>query len=226
MKIGVLGTGTVGRTLAAGLAELGHTVTLGTRDVAATLGRKPAEGSARVTLADWHTKHPAIEILTFAQAAAGAELVINATSGGRSLDALELAKPESLKGKILIDVANPLVFAHGMPPTLFVKNTDSLAERIQRAYPDARVVKTLNTVSAAVIVDPASLGGGDHSIFLSGNDAAAKTVVADLLRSFGWRDIVDLGDITTARGAEMLLPLWVRLFSALGTPKLNVKVVR
>ena len=226
MKIGVLGTGTVGRTLAVKLVELGHTVTLGTRDVAATLGRKPSEGQTREQLTDWHGRNLGVEIVTFAQSAARGEIVVNATSGSRTLDALDLAGAANLRGKVLIDVANPLDFSHGMPPTLFVKDTDCLAERVQRAYPEARVVKTLNTVNAAVMVDPASLGGGEHSVFLSGNDPAAKRVVVELLRSFGWRDIVDLGDITTARGTEMLLPLWVRLSSALGTPKLNVKVVR
>ena len=113
-----------------------------------------------------------------------------------------------------------------MPPSLFVSNTGSLAEQIQRAFPQTRVVKTLNTVNAFVMVEPARLGGGDHSIFLSENDPAAKTGVADLLRSFGWQDIVDLGDITTARGQEMYLPLWLRLWGVAKGPMFNVKLVR
>ena len=224
MKIGVLGTGTVGRTLATRLAELGHTVSLGTRDVAATLARKAAEG--RETLADWQGKHRGLEVVTFAESAARGELLVNATTGSRSLDALDLAKAENLRGKVLIDVSNPLDFSHGMPPTLLVKDTDSLAEQIQRAYPKARVVKTLNTVNSAIMVRPSTLAGGEHSVFMSGDDPAAKAIVADLLRSFGWKDIVDLGDISTARGVEMLMPLWLRLSSTLGTARLNLRVVR
>jgi hypothetical protein len=113
-----------------------------------------------------------------------------------------------------------------MPPTLSVCNTDSLGEQIQRAFPNARVVKTLNTVNAHMMTAPAQLAGAEHTIFMSGNDAQAKAAVADLLRSFGWRDIVDLGDIATARGAEMYLPIWLRLWGALQTPMFNVKVVR
>ena len=153
--------------------------------------------------------------------------MINATSGSGSLQALELAGESNLNGKILIDISNPLDFSKGFPPSLTVCNTDSLGEQIQRAFPNARVVKTLNTTTAAVMVDPAKVAGGDHHLFVSGNNAAAKARVTELLRQwFGWRNVIDLGDITTARGAEMLLPLWVRLMGPLGTPMFNFKIAR
>ena len=166
-------------------------------------------------------------IASFADAASHGEIVINATSGIASIEALKLAGEKNLNGKILIDVANPLDFSRGFPPTLSVCNTDSVAEQIQRAFPAAKVVKTLNTMTAFVMVDPAKVGGGDHDVFVSGNDATAKARVTELLKSwFGWRTVIDLGDITTARGAEMILPIWVRLMAVLGTPMFNFKIVR
>jgi 8-hydroxy-5-deazaflavin:NADPH oxidoreductase len=142
------------------------------------------------------------------------------------LEALEMAGEDNLKGKILIDVSNPLDFSRGMPPTLWVSNTDSLGERIQRRFPEAKVVKTLHTMNAYVMVDPAQLAGADHTVFVSGDDAEAKAEVGELLRSFGWTDIIDLGDITSARGTEMLMPIWLRLFGALQKPVFNFKIVR
>lgn len=212
MKIGILGTGSVGRTLAARLVELGHDVVIGTRDVAATEAKAEAAFPA--------------PLRTAPEAAAHAEVVINATAGGVSLAALEGAGAEHLTGKVLIDISNPLDFSQGFPPFLSVSNTDSVAEQIQRAFPEARVVKTLNTVTADVMAHPAKLGDGDHTVFVSGNDADAKATVTQLLREFGWLDIVDVGDITTARGTEQLLPLWVRLMGTLGTQNFNYKLVR
>jgi predicted dinucleotide-binding enzyme len=164
---------------------------------------------------------------TFADAAGFGELLFNCTSGMGSLDALKLAGADNLKGKILIDVSNPLDFSKGMPPFLGVCNTDSLGEQIQKAFPDAKVVKTLNSTNATVMVDPAGVAGGDHTMFLSGNDAEAKAEVTDLLKNgFGWKDVVDLGDITAARGQEMILPLWLRLWGSLKTPAFNFKIAR
>jgi predicted dinucleotide-binding enzyme len=225
-KISVLGTGMVGQTIAAKLAELGHAVVVGTRDPAATLARTAPEGTASSPVKAWLEKHPGIELQTLAQAAQRAELVVNATGGGAALEALKAAGEEALAGKILIDVANPLDFSKGFPPSLSVCNTDSLGEQIQRAFPRTKVVKTLNTVNASLMVDPMRLADGAHTVFLSGNDAAAKQTVAELLRSFGWQDTLDLGDITTARGAEMFLPLWVRMYGTLKTPQFSIKVVR
>ena len=224
MKIGILGSGVVGQTLGAKLIERGEDVVLGTRSPDKREGRR-GMGAA---LDDWlRTTGGKARIASFADAAAHGEIVINATNGAGSLDALNLAGARNLDGKILIDVANPLDFSRGMPPSLTVCNTDSLAEQIQRAFPNAKVVKTLNTTNAQVMVNPAQVGGGDHDLFICGNDAAAKARVTELLNQwFGWRTVIDLGDIATARGAEMLLPIWVRLMGALGTPFFNFKIVR
>jgi 8-hydroxy-5-deazaflavin:NADPH oxidoreductase len=226
MNIAVLGTGTVGRTLAGKLSELGHEVVIGTRDPDATLARTEPDAMGNPPYPEWQADHPAVRLAPFAEAAASGELVINATGGGGSLDALSLAGAENLAGKVLLDVSNPLDFSQGFPPSLFVKDTDSLAEQIQRAVPAARVVKSLNTMTAAVMVDPGRVGGGDHSTFVSGNDADAKQAVVDLLGSFGHTDVIDLGDLSTARAAEMLLPVWLRLMGALGTPFIQFKIVR
>ena len=154
-------------------------------------------------------------------------MVFNATAGGASLDALRMAGAANLAGKVLVDVANPLDFSKGMPPSLTVCNTDSLGERIQAAFPDARVVKTLNTVNTTVMVDPQGVAGGDHHLFVCGNDANAKASVTTLLRDeFGWTHIIDLGDITAARGTEMYLAIWIRLMGTLGTPRFNIRVMR
>ena len=226
MRIGILGTGSVGRTLASKLTELDHEVRIGTRDVQALLGRTERGADGSLPFAEWRVSNPGVEVGTFEEAAAGAEVVINATSGSVSLDALRAAGEANLDGKVLIDISNPLDFSQGFPPSLSVVNTDSLAEQIQRAFPGARVVKTLNTVSAYVMIDAGSVGGGDHHVFLSGNDAGAKAEVDGHLREwFGWRNVLDLGDITTARGPEMLLALWVRLLGVFGNGNFNLKVV-
>jgi 8-hydroxy-5-deazaflavin:NADPH oxidoreductase len=226
MKIAVIGSGLVGRALAGRTAQLGHEVAIGTRDPEATLARTDSDSMGTPPFSVWSAEHPEVPLRTFADAASVAELVINATSGAGALEALRLAGDEHLAGKVLIDISNPLDFSAGFPPTLFVKDDDSLGEQIQRAFPDAKVVKTLNTLGAPVMVDPASLAGADHTIFLSGDDAAAKATVTELLESFGWQDIIDLGELSTARGTEMLLPIWLRLMSALGTPMFNFKIVR
>jgi 8-hydroxy-5-deazaflavin:NADPH oxidoreductase len=226
MKIAVLGTGIVGRTIAGGCVQLGHEVVIGTRDPQATLTRTEGDSMGNPPFSVWHGEHEDIGLETFAEAAAPSEIVVNACSGGNSLEVLSLAGADNLAGKLLIDVANPLDFSGGFPPTLLVKDTDSLAEQIQRAYPDAKVVKTLNTLNAALMVAPASLAGGDHSVFVCGNDDAAKATVTELLRELGWRDVIDLGDITGARGTEMILPIWLRLMNVLGTPEFNFKIVR
>jgi predicted dinucleotide-binding enzyme len=226
MKIGVLGTGIVGRVLGARLAELGHDVTIGTRNVEALLARTEPDAMGNEPFAAWKQGNLRIGLGTFAEAAAAGKLIVNATNGAGSLDALRSAGDENLDGKVLIDIANPLDFSGGMPPSLVVSNTDSLGEQIQRAFPTAKIVKTLNTVNAFVMADPSIVAGGEHTVFVSGNEEPAKAQVTELLRSFGWRQIIDLGDITTARGPEMYLPLWIRLWGALGTGTFNVSVVR
>lgn len=214
MRIGVLGTGIVGRTLGSALLRNGHEVRLGSR----------AAGNETAVAWAQEIGGPASEG-TFADAAGFGELIVNATAGAASLEALRLAGAELLAGKVLVDVANPLDTSRGMPPTLTVCNDDSLAEQIQREFADVRVVKTLNTVTAAVMVDP-SLVAGEHTMFVSGNDAAAKAEASGLLEELGWpaERILDLGDITAARGQEMYLALWIRLWQAGGSAVLNVEL--
>ena len=226
MRIAVLGTGMVGQAVAARLDELGHDVTVGTRDPEATRARDEADQMGNPGVGTWVEEHPSIGLATFADATTNADLVVNATNGSVSLDVLALAGADNLAGKVLIDIANPLDFSAGFPPTLFVKDTDSLGEQIQRAFPKTHVVKTLNTMNAHLMVRPATLAEGDHSVFVSGNDEVAKKTVAELLISMGHTDVIDLGDLSTARGTEMLLPVWLRLMNALGTPAFNFKIVR
>lgn len=225
MKIAVLGTGMVGQAIAGRLHELGHTVVIGTRDPAATLARAEPDGMGNPPFSAWHAAHEGVAVATLADAAASAELVVNASSGAVSLDLLGLAGADNLAGKVLVDIANPLDFSHGFPPTLFVKDTDSLGEQIQRAFPETKVVKTLNTLNASLMVDPKSLGESS-SIFVSGDDSQAKATVVSLLQSFGHDDVIDLGPLETARGTEMLLPIWLRLMGTLGTGTFNFKIVR
>lgn len=225
MNIAVLGTGMVGRAIAGRLHELSHSVVVGTRDPEATLARAEPDGMGNPPFSAWHADHEGVALASFADAAAGSELVVNASSGAAALDVLGLAGAHNLAGKVLLDIGNPLDFSNGFPPTLFVKDTDSLGEQIQRAFPESKVVKTLNTLTASLMVDPRSLGESS-TIFVSGEDAQAKATVVSLLESFGHDDVIDLGGIETARGAEMLLPLWLRLMGALGTAQFNFKVVR
>jgi len=222
----VLGTGPVGQTMAAKLAELGHDVTVGTRSVADAMARSEPDTFGNPPFSEWVGQHPQVAVAALADAAAIGELVVNATNGAGSLEALEAAGEENLARKVLVDIANPLDFSQGMPPSLTVSNTDSLGEQIQRRFPDTRVVKTLNTGNAYLMVDSKQLAGGDHTMFVSGNDPEAKATVRELLRQFGWSDIIDLGGISTARGSEMYLPLWLRIMGSIENPMFNIKVVR
>jgi 8-hydroxy-5-deazaflavin:NADPH oxidoreductase len=213
MRIAVIGTGIVGRTLGEGLAEVGHDVVVGTRDPARTRARE-----------EWGAT--SLSLASYGQVGVGADLFINATSGHASLEALQAVGDEALAGKVLIDVSNALDRSSGFPPTLFVSNTDSLAEQLQRAFPDTKVVKAFNTMTAAVMVNPGAVGGGDTTVFVAGNDADARATVAGVAADLGWTDVMDLGDLTAARGLEMWMPLWLRLLMALGGPMFNIKVVR
>ncbi len=217
----------MGQTLAAKLDELGHDVVMGTRDPAETLARSAPSPMGNPPFSAWHAEHPRVRVAPFAEAAQHGELLINATSGMGALNALRMAGEDNLAGKVLIDASNPLDFSHGMPPSLAVCNTDSTGEQIQRLFPQARVVKALNTVTASLMVNPGLVNGGDHTLFICGNDAGAKAQVTGCLKEwFGWRDLLDLGDITAARGMEMYLPLWLRAWGALGTGVFNVKIVK
>jgi len=216
MKIAVLGTGAVGNTIASKLVELGHQVMMGSRT--------NDNEKVKAFVAKHNTKASAG---TFADAAAFGEMVFNCTAGVASLEALKLAGENNLNGKIIVDVANPLDFSKGMPPSLSIVNTDSLGEEIQKTFPQAKVVKALNTMWCGVMVNPGTIKGGDHNVFVSGNDAGAKEEVKKLLMSFGWSEenILDLGDITAARGTEMFLPLWLRIYGAKNSGAFNFKIV-
>jgi predicted dinucleotide-binding enzyme len=202
VRIGVLGTGVVGTTIAGKLRELGHDVLIGSRSAGD-------------------------DAVPFADAATHGELVFNCTNGAASLDALNAAGVENLSGKVLVDVSNALDFSQGPPPIVGVSIDDSLGERIQRAFPEARVVKALNTMNTNVMVDP-SVVAGEHDVFVCGNDEDAKAQVAELLESFGWPAdrILDLGDITAARGQELYVAFWVRLMGPASGPSFNIHVVR
>ena len=215
MRLGILGTGVVGKTLGTKLVRVGHDVRMGSRkagnDKAKAWTKEAGKGASEGSFAD---------------AAAHGEIIFNCTAGMASLDALRAAGTRNLQAKILIDVSNPLDFSKGMPPSLSVCNTDSLGEQIQKAFPEAKVVKTLNTVTATLMVDP-SLVPGTHTMFISGNDAEAKAAVIKLLKQdFGWKEVLDLGDLSAARAQEMYLPLWLRLYMKLQTANVNVHVVR
>jgi len=225
-KIGVFGTGAVGRTIAARLAELGHAVMIGTRDPEATRARATNDAMGNPPFSTWQREHASVGLGTFSEVAIHGHILVNATVGTGAILALELAGPANLAGKILVDVSNPLDFSKGMPPSLTVCNTDSLGESIQRSFPDLCVVKTLNTVTAQLMVAPERLSGGAHTMFIAGNDAGAKARVLEILREFGWSDIVDLGDITGARAMEMVLPAWVRLWGVTKSSMFSFKLVR
>ena len=227
MKIGVLGTGVVGKTLAGKLNDVGQNVMIGSRSVEAVMAKTAKDTFGNPPFSVWREQHPKVGVGTFGQAAAFGEVVINATNGMSSLDALRLVKASDLNDKVLIDVANPLDFSKGMPPSLSVCNTDSLAEQIQHLVPGSKVVKALNTVNVNVMIEPGAVAGGDHHLFICGNDAAAKALVEGYLKSwFGWKNVLDVGDITAARGMEMILPLWVRLMGTLKSPMFNFKIAR
>jgi len=216
MKIGIIGTGAVGKMLGTKMTELGHEVKMGSRTAnnekaaewAKAAGAKASQG-------------------TFADAAAFGEMVFNCTRGEVSMQALNAAGAKNLDGKILVDVANPLDFSKGMPPTLTpsLANTHSLGEEIQKAFPGARVVKALNTMNCSLMVNP-KLVDGSHDLFMCGNDITAKVAVANLLEQFGWSEVIDLGDITSSRATEMLLPIWIRLMMKYQTPNFNFKIVK
>lgn len=228
MNIAILGTGIVGQTFAATLSAKGHSVMMGTRHVADARTKPGNPAMGLLPFGEWHQQHSTVQLGTFAEAAAFGEILFNVTAGGGSVEALEAAGEANLDGKVLLDIANPLDFSKGFPPTLSIVNDDSLGETLQRRFPAVKVVKTLNTMAAALMVNPVLIPG-EHHVFVSGNDAGAKATVSTFLtEQFGWKpsQIIDLGDITTARGSEQLLPIWVRLYGALQTPMFNFAIVR
>lgn len=213
MQIGVLGSGVTGQTIGSKLIQLGHEVMLGSRDEANPSSVAWARDAGQHALYG-----------TFMNAAAFGEIIFNCTMGMYTLDALDMAGATNLNGKILIDTSNPIDRTTDRW-TLTVCNTDSLGEQIQRAYPEAKVVKTLNTVNANVMVDPAKLLERTD-VFVSGDDIEAKATVVKILRDwFGWKQIIDLGGIESARSVEMYVLLWHSLRNAISSQRFNIKVV-
>jgi len=223
MKVGIIGSGVVGQTLGGKLCALGHDVIIGTRDPGKLDDKKNMAGSLREWLAQTGNKG---RVGTFAEAAAHGDLLIVATHGDVSVDALRMAGADKVGAKVLIDTGNELDFSKGMPPRVLASQDQCLAERIQAAFPNLKVVKCFNTIGAPVMVAPKALKDGEHTLFISGNDAGAKAEVKKLVQSFGWSDVLDLGDVSTARGSEMYMAMWLRLWGATGTGMLNIKVVR
>lgn len=228
-KIAILGTGTVGQTLASRLIALGHEVWMGTRNVSEKLESTTQVNSGNPPFSDWLAANKGVHLGTFAEAAAYGDILLNATQGAATLSALNMAGEKNLAGKILVDIANPLDFSKGMPPTLIpaLSNTNSLGEEIQKTFPATKVVKTLNTMWCGLMVNPVMISGGDHTNFICGNDPDAKEQVKMLLHEFGWKEpnILDLGDITASRGTELLLPVWLRVYGATKNGAFNFKIV-
>ena len=230
MKISIIGTGVVGQTIASKLVELGHDVMMGTRNVTEKLASTARDSYGNPSFSEWHKANSKVKLDSFAKAATFGEIVINATHGSSSIEALKLSDSKNLAEKVLIDIANPLDFSKGMPPGLLpgLNNTNSLGEEIQKTFPKARVVKTLNTMWCGLMVNPNLIGSGDHINYISGNDAEAKTKVRKLLNQFGWRDenLIDLGDISGARATESLLPIWLRVMGVTQNGAFNFRLVR
>jgi 8-hydroxy-5-deazaflavin:NADPH oxidoreductase len=217
----------VGQTFAAKLVELGYQVRIGTRDVASTMAKKDRNQYGAPSFAEWHSHHPNVQVGTFSETAKFGDLIFLCTNGAATLDVIRLAGSENFKAKTVLDISNPLDFSKGMPPFLIPQfaNTNSLAEEIQKALPEANLVKTLNIVNCEVMVN-ARKSGGDPTMFVAGNNAKAKVEVSSILKQFGWTDVIDLGDITGARGLEMLLPIWLRIWQATQNGYFGFKIVR
>ena len=212
MNIGILGSGMVGQALAAKLAEIGQTVMISTRN--------PQK------LGDFLAQNPSVQVGTPAETATFGQFIFEALSGATAVEALQALAP-ALAGKTLVDIANPLDFSKGFPPFLSISNTDSLGEQIQQTLPETKVVKAFNTLAAALMVNPHALANGEHTLLVCGNDEAAKAEAMGLFAEwFGWRDMVDLGDISAARGTEAFLLLWVRLYGRFQSPMVQLKLVR
>jgi 8-hydroxy-5-deazaflavin:NADPH oxidoreductase len=230
MKIGIIGTGAVGRTIASKLVELKHDVMMGTRDVTEKLGSTAKDAYGNPSFSEWYKTNNKVKLGTFAEAGSFGEIVVNATHGGSSVTALLLTGAKNLTKKILIDIANPLDFSNGMPPGLLpgLNNTNSLGEEIQKTFPDTMVVKTLNTMWCGLMINPKLIGNGDHVNFISGNNTEAKNKVKTILNQFGWSDenIIDIGDIKGARATESMLPIWLKVMSVMKNGAFNFKIVK
>ena len=230
MKISIIGTGSVGQTIASKLIELGYDVMLGTRNVQEKLSSTEKDMYGNPPFSEWNKLNARVKLGSFEEAALYGDIVFNATHGGSSIAALKLAGAKNLKGKVLIDISNPLDFSRGMPPSLLpgLQNTNSLGEEIQKTFPAAKVVKTLNTMWCGLMVKPDMIGKGDHINYIAGNDPDAKAEVKKLLKKFGWKDenLLDLGDISAARATESVLPIWLRVMGTIQTGVFNFKLIR
>ncbi len=211
MNISIIGSGGVAQAIGSALINKGHQVTLSARE------------ASKPEAVEWATQSGG-SVVAFSEVSATADIYLNCTAGMHSLAALQSVGVSTLAGKVLVDVANPLDFSNGFPPTLSVCNDLSLAEQIQVLLPTTNVVKALNTVANSVMVNP-DIVPGRHHLPIAGNDSQAKAKVIGLLGEFGWsaEQIVDLGDISQARGTEMYLALWVRMFGKFGTPNFNIQ---
>jgi 8-hydroxy-5-deazaflavin:NADPH oxidoreductase len=222
MRVTILGTGNVGQTLAEKFIAKGHHVTLGTRNV--------EETSNREKFKEWQTSNSTVVIEEMNKAVSSGEIVINALNGAATLPVFAAIEANNLNNKIVIDVANPLDFSKGFPPTLSegLINNNSLGEALQVLIPNARVVKTLNTMWCGLMLNPTMINEGNHINFMCGNDEDAKSKVVALLNEFGWNNenILDLGDITNARGTEAYLLLWTRVYAATQNGAFNLQIVK
>ncbi len=204
-RVGVLGSGEVGRRLAAGFRSRGHDVMIGSRD------------PGKPELREWLSGDGAgIQAGTFAQAAAHGELLVLAVLGNAAEEAIADAGADNFSGKVVIDAMNPLDFSGGFPPKLSVTGEDSLGERVQRALPDANVVKAFNTIGSPYFVNP-KFSAGDPTMLIAGDDERAKRTVGDVLADLGWSDTVDIGGIEGSRELEAICIAWVKIGGARGS---------
>ena len=215
MKVGILGSGSVGKVLGGGFAALGHEVMMGTRE------------PEREDVKAWSKKAGGkTSAGSFAEAAGFGEVVVLATAWSGTANAIELAEPANLAGKVVIDTTNPLDFSvPDSPPLLAIGGNDSAGERVQRWMPEARVVKAFNHVGNADMVDP-KYTDGPPTMFYCGNDDAAKKVVGKVLADFGWKDPVDLGGIESARYTEPLAMIWITYYFRTGKGGHAFKLIR
>lgn len=225
MNIGILGTGMVGRSHASKMTALGHSVMMGTHNVEKKLASTDVDAMGNPPFAEWHKGNMSVKLGTFTEAASFGDIIYNVLKGEITLETLKTIQNQ-LSSKVLIDISNPLDFSKGMPPSLSICNTGSLGEQIQAALPKTKVVKAFNTLNASLQVNPVTLANGDHDLFICGNEDDAKIKVVEIAKSYGWKNIIDLGDISNARGTEMLLPIWLRLWNTLKTANFNFKIMK
>lgn len=208
MKIGILGTGGVGRTLAAKLNSLGHEIVIGTRNVEDTLARTSPDGMGAPPFKVWHSQNPKVKLVKFSEAASFGEVLFLATFGDKTAEAISLAGKQNFDNKVVVDVTNPLDFSQGVPPKFTVTLGNSLGEQIQKQISNAKVVKAFNTIGAHIIVNPMR-EEGSPDLFIAGNDDDAKKKFIGLAEQMGWQSVIDLGDISQAFWLEANAMLWI-----------------